>query len=64
MTVAVGWARAEAAPSAEEMAGVRRLIRRHRGGRQAHRRRTCRDPAGCRLFRKTRQGFLGMPRIP
>lgn len=65
MTEADDWARAEATPSEEEIVRVRRLIRRvteevdqltdvERGEIQQ----------AAAMVRKTRQGFLGMPRIP
>lgn len=65
VTVADDWARAEATPSEEEIACVRRLIRRvtEEVDKFPDAERTEIQQAAAK-FRKTRQGFLGMPRIP
>ncbi|MGW0212597.1 transposase [Streptomyces sp. NPDC003233] len=65
VTVADDWARAEATPSEEEIACVRRLIRRvtEAVDKLPDAERTEIQQAAAK-FRKTRQGFLGMPRIP
>ncbi|MGW5932037.1 transposase [Streptomyces anulatus] len=65
MTEADDWARAEATPSEEEISRVRRLIRRvtEEVDKLTDAERAEIQQAAA-MVRKTRQGFLGMPRIP
>ncbi|MFF3517068.1 transposase [Streptomyces sp. NPDC002573] len=57
--------RAEAAPSEEEIARIRRLIRRvTEGVDQLTDAERAEIQQAAAMVRKTRQGFLGMPRIP
>ncbi|MCW2901003.1 MAG: transposase, partial [Streptosporangiaceae bacterium] len=65
MTEADDWARAEAAPSNEEIARIRRLIRRvTEEVDQLTDAERAEIQQAAAMVRKTRQGFLGMPRIP
>ncbi|MFE7664727.1 tyrosine-type recombinase/integrase [Streptomyces celluloflavus] len=65
MTEADDWARAEAAPSDEEIARIRRLIRRvTEEVDQLTDAERAEIQQAAAMVRKTRQGFLGMPRIP
>ncbi|GAA2768684.1 hypothetical protein GCM10010103_77270 [Streptomyces paradoxus] len=65
MTEADDWARAEATPSDEEISRVRRLMRRvtEEADKLTDAERAEIQQAAV-MVRKTRQGFLGMPRIP
>lgn len=65
MTEADEWARAEATPSEEEISRVRGLIRRvTEEVDQLTEAERAEIQQAAAMVRKTRRGFLGMPRVP